>query len=158
MRSKRDYKKILTPDPVFGSRIVERLINKVMRDGKKTIARNLVYKALEQIKQKSGQEPIAVLEKAMQNVSPKMEVRPRRVGGASYQVPVEVRGDRKEALAIRWILASARGKSNKEFHTFDAKLATELLDASNGTGGAIKKKDEIQKVAQANRAFAHFRW
>ncbi len=158
MRSKKNYKKILSPDPLFGSRVVERLVNKVMRDGKKSIARGLVYKALEQIKQKSGQEPISVLEKAMQNVSPKMEVRPRRVGGASYQVPVEVRGDRKEALAIRWILSSATAKPNKEFHTFDQKLAAELLDAANGTGGAIKKKDEIQKVASANRAFAHFRW
>lgn len=129
-----------------------------MRDGKKTIARSLVYKALEQIKQKSGQDPVSVLEKAMQNVSPKMEVRPRRVGGASYQVPVEVRGDRKEALAIRWILSSAEAKPNKEFHTFDAKLAAELLDAANGTGGAVKKKDDVQKVAQANRAFSHFRW
>jgi len=129
-----------------------------MQDGKKSIAQSLVYKALDQIKANTKQEPVAVLEKAIQNVAPKMEVRPRRVGGASYQVPVEVRGDRKEALAIRWILASASTRSNKEFHSFDRKLAQELIDASQGVGAAIKKKDDVQKQAQANRAFAHFRW
>ena len=104
------------------------------------------------------QDPVSVFEKAIQNVSPKMEVRPRRVGGASYQVPVEVRGDRKEALAIRWILQGARNRSNKEFHTFDKKLAQELMDAANNAGSAVKKRDDMQKVASANRAFAHFRW
>ncbi len=129
-----------------------------MSDGKKSIAQSLVYKALEIIKEELKQEPLGVFEKALQNVSPKMEVKPRRVGGASYQVPIEVRGDRKEALAIRWILDAARKRSNKDFHTFDKKLAQELLDASQGTGLAIKKRDDMQKTAQANRAFAHFRW
>lgn len=129
-----------------------------MRGGKKSIAEGLVYKALEQIKENTKQDPIQVFEKAVLNVSPKMEVRPRRVGGASYQVPSEVRGDRKESLALRWILASAAAKPNKEFKTFDKKLAAEILDAANGTGGAVKKKDDVQKTAAANRAFAHFRW
>ena len=158
MRSKKVTKRILSGDPVFSSRLVARLINKLMIDGKKTIAQNLVYRAFEQIKEKSGQDPVSVFEKALLNVSPKMEVRPRRVGGASYQVPVEVRGDRKESLALRWLLASAASKPNKEFKTFDQKLAAEILDAANGTGGAIKKKDDIQRTANANRAFAHFRW
>lgn len=158
MRSKKAPKRILAPDPIYGSRLVARFINKIIKDGKKTIAQNLVYSALEQIKQETKQEPIAVFEKAVSNVCPKLEVRPRRVGGASYQVPVEVRGDRKEALAIRWIIEGAKSKSNKEFHSFDQKLAKELIDASQETGVAIKKRDDMQKVANANRAFAHFRW
>lgn len=143
---------------MYGSRLVSRLVNKVMRDGKKSIAQSLVYQALDSIKQQTKQEPQAILEKAIQNVSPKMEVRPRRVGGASYQIPIEVRGDRKEALAIRWILDASRKRANKEFHTFDKKLAAELMDAANNTGLAIKKKDDVQKQAAANRAFSHFRW
>lgn len=158
MRSKKAEKRLLSPDPIYGSRLVARFINKVMTAGKKTVAQKLVYQALEEIKEQSKQNPLAVFEKAVANVAPKMEVRPRRVGGASYQVPVEVRGDRKEALAIRWILAGAKSRSNREFHTFDKKLAAELLDAANGTGVAIKKKDDIQKQAAANRAFSHFRW
>lgn len=157
MRSKRAPKRIIPPDPIFGSMLVAKLINKVMKDGKKSIAQSLVYKAFDEIKQK-GQDPVATFEKAMQNIFPKMEVRPRRVGGASYQVPSEVRGDRKESLALRWILTAAEGRSNKEFHTFDQKLAAEILDASQGSGGAVKKKDDVQKTAAANRAFSHFRW
>ena len=157
MRSKKVVKRLTAPDPIYGSIIVTKFINKIMRDGKKTVAQRLVYQAMEEIKSK-GQEPLQTLQKAMENVSPKMEVRPRRVGGASYQVPTEVRGDRKEALAIRWILSGAEARANKEFHTFGLKLAAELLDAANNTGIAIKKKEDIQKVANANRAFAHFRW
>lgn len=129
-----------------------------MADGKKSTAQSLVYEALETIKDQVKQDPVTIFEKAIQNVSPKMEVRPRRVGGASYQVPVEVRGDRKEALAIRWLLAGAKSKPNKEFHSFGKKLAAELLDAANNTGIAIKKKDDVQRQAAANRAFSHFRW
>lgn len=158
MRSGKVEKRILPQDPIYSSRLVTRFINKVMEDGKRSVAQNLVYQALEQIKETTKQDPIAIFEKAILNVSPKMEVRPRRVGGASYQVPVEVRGDRKEALAIRWILDSARKRSNKDFNTFDKKLAQELMDAAQNTGAAIKKRDDVQKVAQANRAFAHFRW
>ncbi len=158
MRSKKAPKKLLAPDPIYGSRLVSRFINKLMISGKKSIAEKLVYRALENIKEQTKKEPLAVFELAITNVAPKMEVRPRRVGGASYQVPVEVRGDRKEALAIRWILAGAKSRSNKEYHTFDKKLAAEFLDAANGAGVAIKKKDDIQKAAAANRAFSHFRW
>lgn len=158
MRSKKAVKIILDPDPLYGSRLVTRFINKIMKDGKKSIAQALVYEAFEEIKEKTKQNPIEVFEKALSNVSPKMEVKARRVGGASYQVPIEVRGDRKEALAIRWILSGARSKSNKEFHGFGKKLAAELMDAANNAGSAIKKRDDMQKTANANRAFSHFRW
>ncbi|EKD84757.1 MAG: hypothetical protein ACD_38C00165G0014 [uncultured bacterium] len=158
MRSKKAPKNLLSPDPIFGSRLLTRFINKVMEDGKKSIAQKLVYQALEEIKEQSKEEPLVVFEKAINNVAPKMEVRPRRVGGASYQVPVEVRGDRKEALAIRWILAGARSKSNSQYHSFAKKLAAELMDAANNAGIAIKKKEDVQKAAAANRAFSHFRW
>lgn len=158
MRSGKVVKNVLPLDPIYGSRLVTRFVNKLMISGKRTVAEKLVYGALEEIKEQSKQEPLGVFEKAIANVAPKMEVRPRRVGGASYQVPVEVRGDRKEALAIRWILAGAKSRSNKEFHTFDKKLAAELLDAANNTGVAIKKKEDIQRQAAANRAFSHFRW
>ncbi|MCL4365940.1 30S ribosomal protein S7 [Patescibacteria group bacterium] len=158
MRSKKAPKKILPPDPIYGSRLLTRFINKIMVSGNKSVVEKLVYQALDNIKEQVKSEPLAVFEKAIANVVPKMEVRPRRIGGASYQVPVEVRGDRKEALAIRWIITGARSRSNKEYHSFDKKLAAELLDASNGTGLAIKKKDDMQKVAAANRAFSHFRW
>ncbi|MBI2600110.1 30S ribosomal protein S7 [Candidatus Daviesbacteria bacterium] len=158
MRGKKAEKRILPPDPIYGSRLVNRFINKVMKDGKRSTAQALVYSALEEIRQASKQDPVTVFEKAIQNVAPKMEVRPRRVGGASYQVPVEVRGDRKEALAIRWILAAARAKSNSQYHNFGKKLAAELMDAANNTGVSIKKREDTQKVANANRAFAHFRW
>lgn len=158
MRSKRAPKRIIEKDPIYGSRLVAKFINKVMIDGKKSIAQNLVYKALSTIKDTSKQDPISVFDKAIANVAPKMEVRPRRVGGASYQVPVEVRGDRRETLAIRWMIGVARAKPNKEFHTFDQKLASELMSAANNEGGAIKKKADVEKTAAANKAFAHFRW
>ena len=158
MRSKKAPKQILSPDPIYNSRLVTRFINKLMVSGKKSVAEKLVYRALEKIREESKQDPVAVFEKAIANVAPKMEVRPRRVGGASYQVPIEVRGDRKEALAIRWILTGAKSRSNKDFNSFDKKLAAEFLDAANNTGLAIKKKDDIQKQAAANRAFSHFRW
>lgn len=128
-----------------------------MRDGKKTVAQRLVYGAMEEI-EKSGKQPMVVLDSALTNVSPKMEVRPRRVGGASYQVPTEVRGERRESLAIRWLIAGARAKSNKEFHGFHLKLAAELLDASEGKGYAAKKKEDTLRMAEANKAFSHFRW
>lgn len=158
MRSKRAPKRLIEKDPIYSSKLVSKFINKVMFDGKKTIAQKLVYSALDSIKETSKQDPLVVFEKAIANISPKMEVRARRVGGASYQVPVEVRGDRKETLAIRWLIEAARSKSNKEFHTFGLKLAAEILAASNNEGGALKKKAEVEKVASANRAFSHFRW
>jgi len=137
--------------------LVARFINKVMFDGKKTIAQRLVYDALDQI-EKSGKKPMAVFETAIANASPKMEVRPRRIGGASYQVPTEVRGDRREALGIRWLIDAARKRTNKEFHTFNEKLAAELMAAAENQGLAIKKKEDTLRMAEANKAFAHFRW
>lgn len=157
MRGKKCEKRKLEQDPVYNSRLVTRFINKIMQDGKKSIAQGLVYRALEKI-EKSGKNPVGIFDSAIANVSPKMEVRPRRVGGASYQVPTEVRGDRKEALAIRWLLAAAKSRSNKEFKGFADKLAAELMDASNGQGAAIKKKEDTLRQAESNRAFSHFRW
>lgn len=158
MRSGKVEKRELKEDPIYNSRLITRFINKIMKDGAKATAQRLVYQALEEIRQISKEDPVLVFERAISNVSPKMEVRPRRIGGASYQIPVEVRGDRKEALAIRWIISGAESKPNKEYHTFAKKLAAELMDAANNAGVAIKKRDDVQKVANANRAFAHFRW
>ncbi len=168
MRGQRAPKRNLLPDPIYNSRLLSRFINKVMFDGKKSIAQAQVYKAMEEI-EKKGKNPLSVFEAAIANVAPKMEVRPRRVGGASYQVPTEVRGDRKEALAIRWIITAARGKSNeslrassaaqnKDFYKFSHKLAVELMAAAENTGSAIKKKEDTLRMAEANKAFAHFRW
>lgn len=157
MRHKKVEKRITEADTIHNNRLVAKLINKVMKDGKKTVAQNVVYKAFAIIKEK-GNGPISVFEKALQNVGPKQEVRPRRIGGASYQIPAEVRSDRRVSLALRWIIDAARARSNKEFHTFEQKLATELLDASQNQGAAIKKRDTVQRMADANKAFAHFRW
>lgn len=156
-RSGRVHKRVLPPDPLYNSRLVTRFINRVMEDGKKTVAQGLVYKALSEI-EKNGKNPITIFETAISNVMPRMEVRPRRIGGASYQIPIEVRGDRREALAIRWLINAARSRSNKEYHTFDQKLAAEFLDAAENRGVAIKKKEDTLRVAEANRAFAHFKW
>jgi small subunit ribosomal protein S7 len=154
-RGKYIKKRELAPDPIYGSRLVTRFTNRIMSDGRKTVAQRIVYGALEKIKADAQKDPLETFETAVKNVSPRMEVRPRRVGGASYQVPVEVRGDRKEALAIRWILLSAR---NRPAHTMIEKLAGELLDASQNQGAAIKKRDDTHRMAEANKAFAHFRW
>ena len=158
MRSKKVEKRKLLPDPIYNSKLVTRFVNRIMRDGKKTVAQGLVYRALEEIEKQTGKNALNILETAIANISPRMEVRPRRVGGASYQVPVEVRGDRKEALAIRWLISAAESRSNKEFKTFDQKLKAEIMDAFNNAGGAIKKRDDILRMAESNRAFAHFRW
>lgn len=156
-RAGRIKKPLLSPDPIYGNRLVSRFINRVMINGKKRAAERQVYKALESIKLK-GEDPVKVFELAISTVGPKMEVRPRRVGGASYQVPMEVRGDRRVALAIRWIIALAKKRSNKEYKSYAEKLAAELLDAAKGVGEAIKKRDTIHRMAEANRAFAHFKW
>lgn len=144
-------------DPLYENKLLSRFVNRIMRDGEKTVASRVVYKALDAIKQKNL-DPLTVFQTALSNVGPKMEVRPRRVGGASYQVPVEVRGDRRISLSIRWIIAAARSRPNKQYHTFSEKLTAELMDAYNNTGEAIKKRDLMQRNAEANRAFAHFRW
>jgi small subunit ribosomal protein S7 len=157
MRSGRVTKKLPEPDPIYGNRLLGRFINRVMVNGKKTVAQKQVYRALDIIKQK-GEDPIKTFELAVHTVGPRMEVKARRVGGASYQVPMEVRGDRRVALAIRWIVTMARKRSNKEYKTYAEKLAAELMDAAKGQGEAIKKRDTVLRMAEANRAFAHFKW
>jgi len=157
MRGKRVTKKLLEGDPMYGNRLVSRFINRVMQSGKKSVAQALVYKAFDSIKEQ-GEDPVKILETAVNTVGPKMEVRARRMGGASYQVPSEVRGDRRIALAIRWIVTFAKKMSNKEYKTFDQKLAVELMEGAKGVGEAIKKRDAVHRMAEANRAFAHFKW
>jgi len=157
MRGKRAEKRKLEPDVLYNSRLVSRLINRIMEEGKKGVAEKIVYKAFIKIKE-SGKNPIEIFESAFRNVGPRMEIRPRRIGGASYQVPVEVRGDRKEILALRWIVAVAKSRPNTEYKTMADKLAAELQDAAAGIGGSIKKRDEVHRMAEANKAFAHFRW
>lgn len=157
MRGKRVTKPLIPADPIYNNRLLTRFINRVMQMGKKRAAEAVVYRALELIKEK-GEDPIKVFDLAISTAGPKMEVRPRRVGGASYQVPSEVRGDRRVALAIRWIITYAKKRSNREFKTFADKLAAELTDAAKGIGEAIKKRDTMHRMAEANRAFAHFKW
>jgi small subunit ribosomal protein S7 len=157
-RSKRVKKRLLAPDPVYSSRLVSRLINRVMKSGKKNTAQRHVYGAFELIRKRTKREPLEIFSQAVENVKPNMEVRPRRVGGASYQVPMPVKGDRKESLAIHWLISAARNRSSKEYHTYEEKLAVEIIEAAKNTGSAVKKKEDIHKMAEANRAFAHFRW
>jgi small subunit ribosomal protein S7 len=157
MRAKRVVKKLLPADPIYSNRLLTRFVNRVMKSGKKTTAEAQVYRALDIIKEK-GEDPIKVFETAINNAGPKMEVKSRRVGGASYQVPMEVRGDRRVALAMRWIVQFANKRSNREFHSFADKLAVELLEASKNQGEAIKRRDTVHRMADANRAFAHFKW
>lgn len=151
-------KRILPPDPLYKSQLVTRLINHVMKQGKKGVAQKHVYQAFDWIKEKTKKDPLEVFHQAVENVKPSMEVRPRRVGGAAYQVPMPVKGTRRESLAIRWLILAARARSNKEYHHFWEKLAAELFDASQKAGGAVEKKKEVHRMAEANRAFAHFRW
>jgi len=145
----------IEPDPVYNNAIVAKFINQIMRKGKKTIARKIVYQAFEIIKEKTKKEPLEVFNLALENASPLLEVKPKRVGGATYQVPTEVKGDRKIALAIRWIIKGAKSKKGKPMRE---KLAGEIIDAANNTGWAIKKKTDTHRMAEANRAFAHFAW
>ncbi len=145
-------------DPIYGSKLVTKLINRSMHDGKKSVSRKEVYAALELIKEKTGEDPAKIFDAALENIKPTMEVRPRRVGGAAYQVPQQVRGPRRESLGIRWLVAAANSKPNKEFHTYAEKLAAEIIDASKGEGVSVKKRQEVERVAEANKAFAHFRW
>ena len=148
----------IEPDPIYQSRLVAKLINRSMKDGKKSVVQSQVYKAFEILKEKSGEDPIKVFNQAIENIKPTMEVRSRRVGGAAYQVPNAVRGPRRESLGIRWLIAAANSRSNSEYHTYADKLAAEILDAANGAGVAVKKRLDIEKIAEANRAFSHFRW
>jgi small subunit ribosomal protein S7 len=155
MRKKRAIRRRIIPDPKFGDELVSRFINNVLKRGKKNSARSIVYGALEQIGQKTEKNPLDIFKKAVDNVSPLIEVRARRVGGATYQVPTEVRPERRTALAIRWLITYAQERSDK---SMVQKLAAELLAASAGEGGAVKKKDDVHRMAEANKAFAHFRW
>jgi len=145
-------------DPIYGSKILTKLINRSMKDGKRSVAAREIYSAMEMIREKTGGDPVKVFDTAMENIKPNMEVRPRRVGGAAYQVPQQVRGPRRESLAIRWLVAAANSKSNSEFHTYGAKLASEIIDASKGEGLSVKKRQDMERVAEANKAFSHFRW
>ena len=156
-RGQAPVKKV-TPDPVYSSEAVTKLINSIMKSGKKTAAQKQVYKGFEIVEKKTKKEPLQVFKSAMDNIRPSMEVRSRRVGGAAYQVPMPVRGKRKDSLALRWLIIAARARSNSEFHTFGEKLAAEIIEASQGEGAAVKKRIDTEKMAEANRAFAHFRW
>ncbi|MFN4907492.1 MAG: 30S ribosomal protein S7 [Bacteroidota bacterium] len=155
MRKKRAEKRRTMPDPRFNDVLVAKFVNNIMIQGKKNVARQIVYQALDIVGKKTEQDPIEVFRKALVNASPAIEIRPRRVGGATYQVPMEVREERRAALAIRWIKKYA---SERRDRSMASKLASELLAAANGEGGAIKRRDEMHRMADANRAFAHFRW
>ncbi|HHZ10425.1 MAG TPA: 30S ribosomal protein S7 [Rhizobiales bacterium] len=148
-------KREINPDPKFGDLVVTKFMNAVMYDGKKSVAESIVYGALDQIKAKTRQEPVTVFRQAIDNVAPHVEVRSRRVGGATYQVPVDVRPERRQALAIRWLITAAR---NRNETTMVDRLSGELLDAANNRGTAVKKREDTHKMAEANRAFAHYRW
>lgn len=153
--AKKIKKNVIIPDPLYSSLTVAKFINCVMKGGKKTIARKNVYGAFEILKQKTQRDPLEVFETAIRNASPLLEVKPKRIGGATYQVPREVKGDRKLTLAIRWMLQAARSKKGQPFKE---KLAEEIINAANNTGFAVRKKDDTHRMAEANRAFAHFAW
>ena len=154
-RKKTQPKKVVTPDPIFNSTIIPKLINSIMYDGKKVVAEKIVYEAIEKIKSKTKEEPINVFNEAINNIKPTVEVRSRRVGGATYQVPVEVKTKRAQALAIRWLVDASRKRKDK--HMYD-KIFNELYDAYEKKGSAVKKREDVHKMAESNKAFAHFRW
>ena len=148
-------KHVVLPDPIYGSTVVAQLINKILLDGKKSIAEDIVYSALDMVKEKSDQEPVAVLKRALDNIRPSLEVRSRRVGGATYQVPMEVNSRRSNTLSLRWLTDFSRARREK---TMAERLANEILDASNGLGASVKRREDTHKMAEANKAFAHYRW
>lgn len=154
-RRHRAEKRDIIPDPKFGDTVISKFMNSVMYDGKKSEAEAIVYGALDTIEQKVRQDPVVVFHQALDNVMPQLEVRSRRVGGATYQVPVEVRVDRRQALAIRWLISAARARNER---TMVERLSGELMDASNNRGNAVKKREDTHKMAEANRAFSHYRW
>ena len=148
-------KRDVLPDPLYNSKLVTRLINNVMIDGKRGVSQKIVYGAFDIIREKTGKEPLGVFEQSMENIMPQLEVKARRVGGATYQVPIEVRPERRQTLGLRWLTTYARSRSER---TMRERLAGEILDAINGNGGAAKKREDTHKMAEANRAFAHYRW
>ena len=155
MRKKRATKRDVLPDALYKSKVVTKLINQIMQDGKKGTAQRIVYDAFDMIKEKTGEDAMVVFERAMTNIKPALEVKSRRVGGANYQVPVEVKADRAQALAFRWLAQYARLRNG---HSMAENLANEIIDASNGIGASGKKKEDTHKMAEANKAFAHYRW
>ncbi len=155
MRKRRAVKRDVLADPIYNSKLVTKLINSLMIDGKKGKAQTILYKAFDIVKEKTGEEAMTVFEKAMENIKPALEVKSRRVGGANYQVPIEVKADRSQALGLRWLVQYARLRSG---HSMSEKLANEIIDASNGVGGAVKKREDTHRMAEANKAFAHYRW
>ena len=154
-RRRRPEKRVILPDPQFGDLVLSKFMNNLMLDGKKSVAERIVYGALETVQTKSKNDPVQMFHDALNNVKPGIEVRSRRVGGATYQVPVEVRPERAQALAIRWLISAARGRSET---TMAARLSGELLDAANNRGNAVKKREDTHRMAEANRAFSHYRW
>ena len=154
-RRRRPDKREILPDPKFGDIVLSKFMNSVMLDGKKAVAEGIIYSAPDVIEARAKRDPIGVFHDALNNVKPGIEVRSRRVGGATYQVPVEVRPERAQALAIRWLITAARGRSE---HTMDARLSAELMDAANNRGNAVKKREDTHRMAEANRAFSHYRW
>ena len=155
MRKRRAVKRDVLADPIYNSKLVTKLINSLMIDGKKGQAQTILYKAFDAVKEKTGEDPMVVFEKAMENIKPALEVKSRRVGGANYQVPIEVKADRSQALGLRWLVQYSRLRSG---HTMSEKLANEIIDASNGVGGSVKKREDTHRMAEANKAFAHYRW
>ena len=149
--SKRD----VLPDPLYGSKLVTKLINNVMQDGKKGVAQTIVYDAFKSVEEKTGQNPLEMFQEALENIMPSLEVKAVRRGGSNYQVPMEVRAERRQTLGLRWLITYARSRSDRKM---SERLAAEIMDAVNGTGGAVKKKEDTHKMAEANRAFAHYRW
>ena len=154
-RRRRPEAREITPDPVYNSTMAEKFVNSMMWDGKKAVAQKIFYGAMEKIKERSGDDPLKLFKKAVENCKPLLEVKTRRVGGANYQVPVEVNPFRKQSLAIHWLVLYSRTRSGK---TMTDKLAEEIMDAANGRGGAVKKKEDVHRMAEANKAFAHYRW
>ncbi|MCH2523968.1 MAG: 30S ribosomal protein S7 [Dehalococcoidia bacterium] len=155
MRRNKAVLRPVVPDPRFNSAVVSKFVNNVMKNGKKSVAEKIVYGAFEEAGQRSGSQGIDIFEQAVRNVTPVIEVRPRRVGGATYQVPIDIRGERRQALALRWLLQAARARNGR---SMTERLALELIDAANNTGNAVRRKDEVHRMAEANRAFVHYRW
>ena len=155
MRKRRAVKRDVLPDPIYNSKVVTKLINQIMQDGKKGTAEKILYQAFDMVKEKTNQEPMEVYEKALENIKPLLEVKSRRVGGSNVQVPVEVTDERSQALALRWLVNYAKLRNGKGMAI---NLANEIMDAANGVGGAVKKREDTHKMAEANKAFAHYRW
>ena len=155
MRKRRAARRDVLPDPIYKSKVVTKLINRIMLDGKKGVAEKILYEAFDEIKNKTGEDPVVVFEKALENIKPQLEVKSKRVGGSNYQVPVEVSETRSQTLGLRWLVNYARLRGG---HTMADNLADEIIDASNGTGNAVKKREDTHRMAEANKAFAHYRW